>query len=43
MVVYVMMEIVENLGLELAVDDFYDHPTGYPATLLKSGQRARPL
>ena len=27
MVVDVMMEIVENLGLELAVDDFDDHPT----------------
>ena len=27
MVVYVMMEIEEKLGLELAMDDFYDHPT----------------
>ena len=27
MVVYVMMEVVEKLGLELSTDDFYDYPT----------------
>jgi acyl carrier protein len=27
MVVYVMMELEEELGLELSPDDFYDHPT----------------
>jgi acyl carrier protein len=27
MVVYVMMELEEKLGLELAPDDFYDYPT----------------
>jgi acyl carrier protein len=27
MVVYVMMELEEKLGLELTTDDFYDHPT----------------
>jgi acyl carrier protein len=27
MVVYVMMELEEKLGLELSPDDFYDHPT----------------
>lgn len=27
MVVYVMMELEEKLGLELSTDDFYDHPT----------------
>jgi acyl carrier protein len=27
MVVYVMMELEEKLGLELSTDDFYDYPT----------------
>ena len=27
MMVYVMMELEEKLGLELSTDDFYDHPT----------------
>jgi acyl carrier protein len=27
MVVYVMLEIEEKLGLELSTDDFYDYPT----------------
>ena len=27
MVVYVMMELEEKLGLELSMDDFYDYPT----------------
>src|ERR1700722_8918994 len=27
MVVYVMMELEEQLGLELSMDDFYDYPT----------------
>jgi acyl carrier protein len=27
MVVYVMMELEERLGVELSPDDFYDHPT----------------
>jgi acyl carrier protein len=27
MVVYVMMELEDKLGLELTTDDFYDHPT----------------
>jgi acyl carrier protein len=27
MVVYVMMELEEKLGVELTTDDFYDHPT----------------
>lgn len=27
MLVYVMMEIEEKLGLELSTDDFYDHPS----------------
>ena len=27
MVVYVMMELEEKLGLELTTDDFFDHPT----------------
>jgi acyl carrier protein len=27
MVVYVMMELEEKLGLELSMDDFYDFPT----------------
>jgi acyl carrier protein len=27
MIVYVMMELEEKLGLELSTDDFYDHPT----------------
>jgi len=27
MVVYVMMELEEKLGLELTTDDFYDYPT----------------
>ncbi len=27
MVVYVMMELEEALGLELSPDDFYEHPT----------------
>jgi acyl carrier protein len=27
MVVYVMMELEEKLGVELSPDDFYDHPT----------------
>jgi acyl carrier protein len=27
MVVYVMMELEEKLGLELSPDDFYDYPT----------------
>jgi acyl carrier protein len=27
MVVYVMMELEEKIGLELSMDDFYDYPT----------------
>jgi len=27
MVVYVMLELEEKLGLELSTDDFYDYPT----------------
>ena len=27
MLVYLMMELEEKLGLELSTDDFYDHPT----------------
>jgi acyl carrier protein len=27
MVVYLMMELEEKLGLELSTDDFYDYPT----------------
>jgi acyl carrier protein len=27
MVVYVMMDLEEKLGLELSMDDFYDYPT----------------
>jgi acyl carrier protein len=27
MVIYVMMELEEKLGLELSPDDFYDYPT----------------
>ena len=27
MIVYVMMELEEKLGLELSPDDFYDYPT----------------
>jgi acyl carrier protein len=27
MVVYLMMDLEEGLGLELSPDDFYDHPT----------------
>lgn len=27
MVVYLMMELEEKLGLELSMDDFYDYPT----------------
>ena len=27
MVVYLMMELEEKLGLELSPDDFYDYPT----------------
>ncbi|MBV9462532.1 MAG: acyl carrier protein [Bradyrhizobium sp.] len=27
MVVYVMMELEEKLGVELTTDDFYDYPT----------------
>ena len=27
MIVYVMMELEEKVGLELTTDDFYDHPT----------------
>jgi acyl carrier protein len=27
MVVYVMMDIEEKLGVELSTDDFYDYPT----------------
>jgi acyl carrier protein len=27
MVVYIMMDLEEGLGLELSPDDFYDHPT----------------
>jgi acyl carrier protein len=27
MVVYVMLELEEKLGVELSTDDFYDHPT----------------
>jgi acyl carrier protein len=27
MIVYVMLEIEEKLGLELSTDDFYDYPT----------------
>ena len=27
MVVYLMMELEEGLGLELSPDDFYDYPT----------------
>jgi acyl carrier protein len=27
MIVYVMMELEEKLGVELTTDDFYDHPT----------------
>jgi acyl carrier protein len=27
MIVYVMMDLEEKLGVELSPDDFYDHPT----------------
>jgi acyl carrier protein len=27
MIVYLMMELEEKLGLELSTDDFYDYPT----------------
>lgn len=27
MIVYVMMELEEKLGIELTTDDFFDHPT----------------
>ncbi len=27
MLVYLMMELEEKLGVELSTDDFYDHPT----------------
>lgn len=27
MIVYVLMELEEKLGLELSPDDFYEHPT----------------
>jgi acyl carrier protein len=27
MVVYLMMELEEKLGIELSMDDFYDYPT----------------
>ena len=27
MIVYVMLELEEKLGIELTTDDFYDHPT----------------
>ncbi len=27
MLVYLMMDLEEKLGLELSTDDFYDHPT----------------
>jgi acyl carrier protein len=45
MVVYVMMELEEKLGLELTTDDFYDHPTiddlaGYLANKRAGGPAA---
>jgi acyl carrier protein len=43
MVVYVMMELEEKLGLELSTDDFYDYPTvDELSRYLAEKQAARP-
>ncbi len=43
MVVYVMMELEEKLGLELSMDDFYDYPTvDELSRYLAEKQAARP-
>ena len=45
MVVYVMMEIEEKLGLELSTDDFYDYPTideSIPLPRRKARRRSPP-
>jgi acyl carrier protein len=43
MVVYVMMELEEKLGLELSTDDFYDYPTvNALSTYLSEKRAARP-
>jgi acyl carrier protein len=39
MVVYVMLEIEEKLGLELSTDDFYDHPTVDELSRYLAGRR----
>jgi acyl carrier protein len=40
MVVYVMMELEEKLGLELTTDDFFDHPTVDELSRHLAGMRA---
>jgi acyl carrier protein len=39
MVVYVMLEIEEKLGLELSTDDFYDYPTVDELSRYLAGRR----
>jgi acyl carrier protein len=41
MVVYVMMELEEKLGLELSTDDFYDYPTVDELSRYLSGKLAK--
>jgi acyl carrier protein len=40
MIVYVMMELEEKVGLELTTDDFYDHPTVDELTRHLAARRA---
>jgi acyl carrier protein len=41
MVVYLMMELEEKLGLELSMDDFYDYPTVQDLSRYLSERHAR--
>jgi acyl carrier protein len=41
MVVYLMMELEEKLGLELSMDDFYDYPTVQELSRYLSERHAR--
>jgi acyl carrier protein len=41
MVVYVMMELEEKLGLELSMDDFYDYPTVHELSRYLAEKHAR--
>jgi acyl carrier protein len=41
MVVYVMMELEEKLGLELSMDDFYDYPTVHQLSRYLAEKHAR--